>query len=69
VDVCSIFLIYHISDYLCELSIGKIIHTAVTTQQDWRTQQIKHHTGPENACAAEKFLMMGTMVSETCRTE
>ena len=41
--------------------------TAVTTQQDWRTQRTKHHTGPETACAAEKLLMMDTMVSETCR--
>ena len=41
----------------------------VTTQQDWRTQRTKHHTGPETACAAEKLLMMGTMVSETCRAE
>ena len=43
--------------------------TAVTTQQDWRTQRTKHHTGPETACAAEKLLMMDTMVSETCRAE
>ena len=42
---------------------------AVTTQQDWWTQRTKHHTGPENACAAEKLLMMDTMVSETCRAE
>jgi len=26
---------------------------AVTTQQDWRTQRTKHHTGPETACAAD----------------
>jgi len=43
--------------------------TAVTTQQDWRTQRTKHHTGPETACAAEKLLMMDTVVSETCRVE
>ena len=42
---------------------------AVTTQQDWRTQRTKHHTGSETACAAEKLLMMGTVVSETCRAE
>ena len=42
---------------------------AVTTQQDWRTQRTKHHTGPETACAAEKLLMMDTTVSETCRAE
>ena len=42
---------------------------AVTTQQDWRTQRTKHHTGPETACAAEKFLMIDTRVSETCRAE
>ena len=41
----------------------------VTTQQDWRTQQTKHHTEPETACAAEKLLMMDTMVSETCGAE
>ena len=41
----------------------------VTTQQDWRTQRTKHHMGPETACAAEKLLMMDTMVSETCRAE
>ena len=41
----------------------------VTTQQDWRTQRTKHHTGPETACAAEKLLMMDTMVSETCTAE
>ena len=38
-------------------------------QQDWRTQRTKHHTGPETACAAEKLLMMDTVVSETCRAE
>ena len=27
------------------------------------------YTGPETACAAEKLLMMDTMVSETCRAE
>src|SRR5215475_5448823 len=43
--------------------------TAVTTQQDWRTQRTKHHTGRETACAAEKLLMMDTVVSETCRAE
>jgi len=43
--------------------------TAVTTQQVWRTQRTKHHTGPETACAAEKLPMMDTMVSETCRAE
>jgi len=41
----------------------------VITQQDWRTQRTKHHTGPETACAAERLLMMDTMVSETCRAE
>ena len=41
----------------------------VTTQQDWRTQRTKHHTGPETACAAEKLLMMDTVVFETCRAE
>jgi len=40
---------------------------AVTTQQDWRTQRTKHHTGPETACDAKKLLMMDTVVSETCR--
>ena len=40
-----------------------------TTQQDWRTQRTKYHTGPETACAAEKLLMMDTMVSEICRAE
>jgi len=35
--------------------------------QDWRTQRTKHHTGPKTAYAAEKLLMMDTMVSETCR--
>ena len=39
---------------------------SVTTQQEWRTQRTKHHTGPETACAAEKLLMMDTVVSETC---
>ena len=43
--------------------------TAVTTQQDWRTQRTKHHTGPEIACAAEKLLMMDTRIFETCRAE
>ena len=43
--------------------------TAVTTQQNWRTQRTKHHTGPETACAAEKLLMMEAMLSETCRAE
>ena len=43
--------------------------SAVTTQQDWRTKRTKHHTGPETACAAEKLLMMSTVVSETCRAE
>ena len=38
-------------------------------QQDWRTQRTKHHTGPETVCAAEKLLMMDTVVSETCRAE
>ena len=41
------------------------------------TQRTKQHsrtgghndTGPETACAAEKLLMMDTMVSETCRAE
>jgi len=33
------------------------------------TQRTKHHTGPETAGAAEKLLMMDTMVSETCRAE
>jgi len=42
---------------------------AVITLQDWRTQRTKHHTGPETACAAEKLLMMDTMLSETCRAE
>ena len=41
----------------------------VLGSQDWRTQRTKHHTGPETACAAEKLLMMDTMVSETCRAE
>jgi len=45
------------------------IAITVTTQQDWRTQRTKHHTGPETAYAAEKLLMMGTVVSETCRAE
>ena len=40
-----------------------------STQQDWRTRRTKHHTGPETACAAEKLLMMDTMVSETCKAE
>ena len=34
--------------------------------EDTRT---KHHTGPETACAAEKLLMMDTVVSETCRAD
>jgi len=46
-----------------------MMDTAVTTQQDWRTQRTKHHTGPETACAAEKLLMMDTMVAETRRAE
>jgi len=29
----------------------------------------QHHTGPETACAAEKLLMMDTIVSETCTAE
>jgi len=48
---------------------GHNSYNTVTTQQDWRTQRTKHHTGPETACAAEKLLMMDTMVSETCRAE
>ena len=46
-----------------------VVTAAVTTQQDWRTQRTKHHTGPETACAAEKLLMMDTMVSKTRRVE
>ena len=41
----------------------------VTAQQDWRTQRTKYHTGPETACAAEKLLIIDTMVSETCGAE
>jgi len=36
---------------------------------EWRTQRTKHHTGPKTACAAEKLLMLDTVVSETCRAE
>ena len=53
----------------CVLQSCCVVTAAVTTQQDWRIQRTKHHTGPENACAAEKLLMMDTVMSETCRAE
>jgi len=51
------------------LHYSALFYNTVITQQGWRTQRTKHHTGPETACAAEKLLMIGAMVSETCRAE
>ena len=47
-------------------------HNEPSTTRDrlhMQSQRTKNHTGPETACAAEKLLMMDTMVSETCRAE
>jgi len=67
--VSCIILLLHTVWCLVRCVLQSCYVVTVTTQQDWRTQRTKHHTGPETACAAEKFLMMDTMVSETCRAE
>jgi len=62
--------VHHQELLSCTCSLwSRVVVVIVTTQQDWRTQRTKHHTGPETACAAKKLLMMDTMVSETCRAE
>jgi hypothetical protein len=50
---------------LCPSSGAK---AAVTTEQGWRKQPTQHHTVTRDCmCSNKKLLMMGTMVSETCR--
>jgi hypothetical protein len=44
------------------------VDTAVTTEQGWRTQPTQRHTVTRGCmCSGGRLLMMGTVVSETCR--
>ena len=62
--------VYHQELLSCACSLWyRVVLGSLCPQQDWRTQRTKYHRGTETACAAEKLLMMGTVVSETCRAE
>jgi hypothetical protein len=65
------FTVTHLQLHISSVSLALLLlPTAVVTEQGWRKQPTQHHTVTRDCmCSDKKLLMMGTVVSETCRAE